>query len=101
VAVVRDGRVVLSGRSDDLLGEARRGQSSEIHVNAADARVLDGVGIAHERSRFPGLILLRSPLADDELLAILARERIVPRRIEPKVSMLSLYLDAAHDGGDP
>jgi ABC-2 type transport system ATP-binding protein len=101
VAVVRDGRVVLSGRSDDLLGEARRGQSSEIHVHAADARLLDGVGIAHERSRFAGLILLRSPLPDDELLAILARERIVPRRIEPKVSMLSLYLDAAHDGADP
>jgi ABC-2 type transport system ATP-binding protein len=99
VAVVRDGRVVLAGRSGELLDDARRGHGSDVHVDASSAPALDRLGIVHGPSRYPGLVLLRSSLPDEELLATLARERILPRRIEPKVSMLSLYLDATREPG--
>ncbi len=101
VAVVRGGRVVLAGRSDELLEDARRGQGSEVHVDATSAEFADAMGLDHQPSRYPGLIVLRTALPDSELLAALAQAGIVPRRIEPKVSMLTLYLDAAHRDGAP
>jgi ABC-2 type transport system ATP-binding protein len=94
VAIMREGRVVLTGRAQDLLQEARRGQDSDVHVDAAHAPALDLLGIAHETSRYPGLVLLRSTLAEEELFATLASRRIVPRRVEPRTNMLSLYLEA-------
>jgi ABC-2 type transport system ATP-binding protein len=97
VAVMREGRQVLTGRTDDLLDEARRGQTSDVHVDAASAPRLSALGIAQEPSRFPGLLLLRSSLSDEELLATLARAGIVPRRVEPRVGLLSLYLNATRD----
>ena len=93
VAIVQNGRVELSGRTDELLRQARVGHASEVHIDAASAPALEGLGIAHEPSRYPGLVLLRSDLSDDEVFAILGKARIVPRRVEPRVSMLSVYLD--------
>jgi ABC-2 type transport system ATP-binding protein len=94
VAVVIDGRVVLSGRSAELLEQARRGQTSDVHVDASAAPVLAPLGIAHDPSRYPGLVMLRSELAEEELFAVLASARIVPRRVEPHASILSVYLAA-------
>ena len=101
VAVVRGGRVVLAGRSDELLADARRGQGSEVHVDATSAAAAGALGFDPQPSRYPGLVVLRATLPDGELLAALAQAGIVPRRIEPKVSMLTLYLDAAHRNGAP
>lgn len=94
VAIVRDGRVALSGRADDLLSEARAGHASDVHVDGSASRVLESLGIAHEPSRYPGLVRLRSDLADEEIFAILGKAEIVPRRVEPRVNILSMYLDA-------
>jgi ABC-type multidrug transport system ATPase subunit len=94
LAVVRGGRVVLAGRSSDLLGEARRGQQSDVHVDAAHAHKLAALSIRHEASRYAGLLLVHSDVPEEELFATLATARIVPRRVEPRVSVLSLYLDA-------
>jgi ABC-type multidrug transport system ATPase subunit len=94
VAVIQSGRVVLAGKSADLLADARRGQTSDVHVDAAHAAVLSAIGIASEPSRYPGLVLLKSALAEEELFLALAHARVVPRRVEPRVSMLSVYLDA-------
>jgi ABC-2 type transport system ATP-binding protein len=94
IAVVQSGHVVLSGRSRDLLQEARRGQASDVHVDAASAPALAGIGISHEPSRYPSLVVLRSDLPEEDLFAALARARVIPRRVEPRVSVLSVYLEA-------
>jgi len=99
IAVVRDGEVILSGRSSELLADARRGRASDVHVDAHHAATLDGERIGHEASRYPGLVLLRGDLPEEELFAVLSRARIVPRRVEPRVSVLSLYLDATRKEG--
>jgi ABC-2 type transport system ATP-binding protein len=96
IAVVQEGRVVLSGRSNELLAEARRGRSSDVHVDAACVAALGVLGISHRPSRFPGLVLLDSQLPEEELFVALAGARITPRRVEPRVSMLSVYLAAMH-----
>jgi ABC-2 type transport system ATP-binding protein len=93
IAVMRSGRVLLAGSSRDLLAEARRGQDSEVHVEATQHPTLDAIGIAHAPSRYPGLVLLSPTIPDEELFATLAQHRILPRRVEPRVSVLSLYLD--------
>ncbi|MBX3189667.1 MAG: ABC transporter ATP-binding protein [Labilithrix sp.] len=94
IAVIVDGRVALAGRALDLLEEARRGQASDVHVDASCAAQLDASAIGHESSRFPGLVLIRCPLSDEELFAKLASLRVVPRRVEPRASVVSLYLEA-------
>jgi ABC-2 type transport system ATP-binding protein len=94
VAVVQDGHVVLAGRSADLLAEARRGHLSDVHVDAAHAGALAAIGIGSEPSRYPGLVIVKSALPEEELFFALAQARIVPRRVEPRVSMLSVYLEA-------
>lgn len=94
VAIVREGRVALSGRADDILREARAGRASDVHVDASAAPVLESLGIAHEPSRYPGLVRLRTDVADEEIFAILGKAQIVPKRVEPRVSILSVYLDA-------
>jgi ABC-type multidrug transport system ATPase subunit len=98
IAVVVDGRVTLAGRAHDLLEEARRGQTSDVHVEEACVGKLVAGGIDHERSRYPGLVLVKSELGDEELFATLVRLRVVPRRVEPRASVLSLYLDVIRKG---
>jgi ABC-2 type transport system ATP-binding protein len=93
IAVVRDGRVLLAGRSSELLADARQGQSSDVYVDALAVSKLDELGISHETARYPGLVLLRSDKPEEDLFAALAGARVVPRRVEPRVSVLSLYLD--------
>jgi ABC-2 type transport system ATP-binding protein len=97
IAVVNQGRVVLEGRSDDLLVHARRGQLADVHVDGTSVEALSAVGIAHSPSSYPGLVLLQSDLPEIELFATLARAQVVPRRVEPKVSVLSLYLKATKE----
>lgn len=94
IAVIVGGRVVLAGRAHDLLEEARRGQTSDVHVDAACAAQLDAGAIGYETSRYPGLVLVRCDLPDEELFAKLVSLRVVPRRVEPRASVISLYLDA-------
>lgn len=101
IAVVRDGRVVLAGRSRELLDEARRGKTAEVHVDAAAAPALEILGMKHEASRYPDLVVVRSDLEDEALFAALAGARVVPRRVEPRASILSLYLDTNRAGGSP
>ncbi|HEX4621415.1 MAG TPA: ABC transporter ATP-binding protein [Myxococcaceae bacterium] len=100
IAVVREGRVLLTGKAEDLLAEARRGRSSDVHVDAAAGAQLGTLGIGFETSRYPGLVALRTELADEALFAALAWARIVPRRVEPKVSVLSVYLDVTRREGE-
>ncbi len=94
IAVVVDGRVVLAGRAHELLAEARRAQASDVHVDVACTAQLDAGELGYEPSRYPGLVLIRCGLPDDELFANLVSLRVVPRRVEPRASVLSLYLDA-------
>jgi ABC-type multidrug transport system ATPase subunit len=104
IVIVQAGRAILAGRSADLLRDARQGQASDVHVDATHASKLDALGIEYERSRYEGLILLAaattssSITGEEELFALLARERIVPRRVEPRVSVLSLYLETTRQG---
>jgi ABC-type multidrug transport system ATPase subunit len=101
IAVMQEGRVVLSGRSSELLAQARQGQASEVHVDASASGLLTQRGIDSAPSRYPGLVLLKSALTDEELFATLASLRVAPRRVEPKVSVLSVYLSATRGEGTP
>ena len=53
----------------------------------------------HGPSPYPGLVKLTSDLPEEDLFVALAGARVVPRRVEPRVSVLSLYLDATKKDG--
>jgi hypothetical protein len=65
-----------------------------VHVDEAAIPKLEAGGIRHAASRYPGLVLVESELDEEELFANLAAARVVPRRVEPRASVLSIYLDA-------
>lgn len=94
IAMFVAGKVVVSGRADELLDKARAGHTSDVHVDATSVTKLDELGIGHGPSPYSGLVKLASDLPDEDLFVALAGARIVPRRVEPRVSVLSLYLDA-------
>ncbi len=94
VAVIKDGRAVVSGETRILLDRARAEGRSEIHVSEADAVALERQALPFERSRYPGLLKLTSDLDDRELLARLQEAGVFPRRVEPGTSLASFYLDA-------
>jgi ABC-2 type transport system ATP-binding protein len=93
VAVMTDGRAIVSGKTDALLERARAGGRSEIHVSEADSDVLDRLGLPHERSRYPGLLLVRADLEDRELLTRLQEAGVFPKRVEPGVNLATFYRD--------
>ena len=94
VALVRDGRVLAMDTSERLLTEAREGHAEkDIHVEARFRADLDRLGARYEESSYPGLVRLLVTEPEHELIERLARERIVPTRIEPRVTLVSIYID--------
>lgn len=96
IAVMQDGRVLLAGPADALLAAAHDADRSDVHVDAARVAELDALGLQHTTSVYAGLLLLITELPDVEVFARLAHAGIPPRRVQPRVSILSLYLSATH-----
>lgn len=94
IAIMREGRIILYQKAESLLNEARsRNSARDIYVGEQHAETLDRLGIPHQEAKYPGLRLLRIDGPEHEAILKLAQERIVPERIEPRVSLVSLYID--------
>jgi ABC-2 type transport system ATP-binding protein len=101
VAIMQSGRMRLFQTSELLLREARqRHAEKDIYVEATLAGDLERLGVSFEESRYPGLVRLRVEEAEHELIGRLAAQRIVPSRIEPRVSLVSVYLEMTRGASD-
>ena len=94
IGLVREGRVVALETAERLLNTAREHNAGkDIHVEARFAEALDRLGVAHEASSYPGLVLLKVREPEHLLMGRLAAEGIVPARIEPRGTLVSIYLE--------
>jgi ABC-2 type transport system ATP-binding protein len=94
IAILQSGRILLFGTADQLLREARqRRAEKDIHVEDNLTAELERLNIHFEPSRYPGLVRLVVQEPEHELIGRLAAERIVPTRIEPRVNLVSVYLE--------
>jgi ABC-type multidrug transport system ATPase subunit len=94
VAIVQSGRILVYETAERLLREARlRRAEKDFHVEGTLSQELSRLGVGFEPSRYPGLVRLVFSEPEHELLGRLAAERIVPARIEPRVNLVSVYLE--------
>jgi ABC-type multidrug transport system ATPase subunit len=101
VAIVQAGQIRVHQTAEQLLREARQRHSEkDIHVEAALADELGRLGVRFEPSQYPGLLRLIVQEPEHELIGRLAAQRIVPARIEPRVSLVSVYLEMTAGAGE-
>jgi ABC-2 type transport system ATP-binding protein len=94
VAIIQAGRIRVYETAETLLRAARQRRAEmEIHVEGTLAPELARLGVRHEPSRYPGLVRLVVEEPEHALLGRLAAERIVPARIEPRVNLVTVYLE--------
>lgn len=99
IAIMGNGRIILYQDSEKLLRQAREESGEkEIFVDQKYADNLKALGIPFVYSKYPGQLLLTSKEPELELFRKLIAACIVPSRIEPKVNLVSLYLDLTGDG---
>jgi ABC-2 type transport system ATP-binding protein len=99
VAIMRDGphprHRTHCRRRRRRRGEPRRATST---WTRPPSRRLAELGLESAVSRYEGLRRVVAPLADDELLRLLLGAGVVPRRMEPRASLLSVYLSLTAGG---
>jgi ABC-type multidrug transport system ATPase subunit len=101
VAIMQSGRMRLFQTSELLLREARqRHAEKDIYVEGTLAGDLERLGVRFEPSRYPGLVRLVVEEPEHALIGRLAAQRIVPARIEPRVSLVSVYLEMTGGASD-
>jgi ABC-2 type transport system ATP-binding protein len=94
IAIIQGGRIVVHQTAEQLLREARqRCSDKDIHVEGTLSGELERLGVRFEASKYPGLVRLIVEEPEHELIGRLAAERIVPARIEPRVNLVSVYLE--------
>jgi ABC-type multidrug transport system ATPase subunit len=94
VAIIQAGRIRLFETAEQLLREARqRHAEKDIHVEGTLTAELERLGVRFKPSRYPGLVRLLVEEPEHELIGRLAAQRIVPARIEPRVNLVSVYLE--------
>ena len=94
IAIIQAGRILVHETAEKLLREARqRCSDKDIHVEGTLGDELERLGVRFEPSKYPGLVRLVVEEPEHELIGRLARERIVPARIEPRVNLVSIYLE--------
>ena len=100
VAIIQAGRIRVFETAERLLREARQKHAEkDIHVDSALSAELGRLGVRFEPSRYPGLVRLVVEEPEHELIGRLAAQGIVPARIEPRVNLVSVYLELT--GGEP
>ena len=101
VAIIQAGRIRIFETAERLLREARRKHADkDIHVEATQAGELERLGVRFEPSRYPGLVRLIVEGPEPELIGRLAAQGIVPARIEPRVNLVSIYLELTGSESD-
>jgi len=94
IAIIQAGRILVHQSAEQLLREARqRCSDKDIHVEAILSAELERMGVRFEASKYPGLLRLILEEPEHELIGRLAANRIVPARIEPRVNLVSVYLE--------
>ena len=98
---MQNGRITLYEDSETLFSKAREEKGEkDIFVDHKYAKDLDNMGVKFSPARYPGLVLILVEEPEHELLLKLASAKIVPGKIEPKVNLVSLYLDATAEGNE-
>jgi len=101
IAIIQGGRIIVHETAERLLREARaRRGEKEIFVEGTRAAELTTLGVRFGTSRYPGLVLLVVEEPEHELIGRLAAQGIVPARIEPRVNLVSVYLELTSGGGE-
>jgi len=101
IAIMQNGKIILYEDSETLFSRAREERGDkDILVDQKYADNLNDMGIEFRPSKYPGLILILVEEPEHELLLKLASAKIVPSRIEPKVNLVSLYLDATAEANE-
>jgi ABC-type multidrug transport system ATPase subunit len=94
IAVIQEGRMLLHQTAEQLLREARQRRSEkDILVEGTLVGELERLGVRSEPSRYPGLVRVIADGPESELIGRLAAQGIVPVRIEPRVNLVSVYLE--------
>lgn len=95
IAIVQAGKVRLYASAHELLRDARQ-QHSEKDYYVDDSSVIElaRLGIRYEESRYPGLVRLAFEEPESVLLGRLAAAGLAPARVEPRVNLTSVYLEA-------
>ncbi len=99
IAIIQAGRILVHQTAEQLLREARqRCSEKDIHVESTLTGELERLAVRFETSKYPGLVRLVVEEPEHELIGRLAAARIVPARIEPRVNLVSVYLELTRDG---
>lgn len=94
VGLMKDGRVMVYGETERLLSDQdRESQRTDIFLPRDSIAALRELGIAHKPARYPGEVLLDSPLSDRQLLERLLSAGLTPKRMEPRANLVSFYLE--------
>ena len=101
IAIIQAGRIVVHQTAEQLLREARqRCTDKDIHVDDTLTGELERLNIRFETSKYPGLVRLIVDEPEHELIGRLAAQLIVPARIEPRVNLVSVYLELTRGGAE-
>jgi ABC-2 type transport system ATP-binding protein len=94
IAIIQAGRIRVFETAEQLLRAARqRRAEKDIYVEDSLMGELERLGARFEPSRHPGLVRLVVEEPEHELVGRLAAAGIVPARIEPRVNLVSVYLE--------
>ncbi len=95
VGVMRDGRVKVAGPTETLLDltepTSKNGVKSNIFVEERFLPVLAREGVACGTCTYPGLVQVLTDKPDHLSVPMLVNSGVVPRRMEPRVSLVSVY----------
>jgi len=101
VAVMRDGRMMVAGSTEtllDLTEPADNGRHrSNIYVEERFLPVLAREGIACTTCHYAGLVQILTERPDEISIPLLVSAGVVPRRVEPRVNLVSVYMELIHE----
>ena len=101
IAIIQNGRIRVFDTAEHLLREARRKDAEkDIYVEDGQVAELQALGVRFEPSRYPSLVRLVVEEPEHELIGRLAARKIVPARIEPRVNLVSVYLEVTAGDGE-
>jgi len=93
-AIINQGRVVAYDAIAAILeAGGKAADRSQVHVAATHGDALRSLGLACAPSKYTDLVRIETELSDLELLRRLLDAGVAPRRMEPKVDLISVYLE--------
>jgi len=101
VAVMRDGRMMVAGSTETLLDLTEADENgrhrSNIFVEERFLPILAREGIACTTCHYAGLVQILTERPDEISIPLLVAAGVVPRRVEPRVNLISVYMQLIHE----